>query len=307
MVIGPEKLKNSLSVPGLSFVGEHTFECGNKAPIYEVTTMHGLNQVIGYAKFINKGYGEVFYRGENHLHNGLIPSLFRGCVGTTKWNIVSPLVNKIIKDDGVKDAINVGTSVTLGRMKVEGMLQHYGVQTRYTDLVDNHWVALWMGLYKCEVNKRIVKYHHYSKRKNECLDVYDGTTHPKDDLYQYILLLAIPKPTTIIEGVELSDDFVLVDLRQSLPSVFLRPHSQHGLVVRKKPDVNKYAKEYDMASEVIGILKIRIDKADQWLGNGQLLSQENLFPSPMNDYGYDLLLNLPAEFFPEGYNIARYV
>lgn len=305
--MGYVKLKDTLSVPGLNFCGSHIFDCGNKVPIYEVTTMHGLNQIIGYAKFINKGYGEVFYRGENHLHKGLVPSLFRGCMGTTKWNVVSPLVNKIIKDDGVKDAINVGTSVTLARMKVEGMLQHYGVQTRYTDLVDNHWVALWMGLYKCLVEKRIVKYHHYTKRIIDGLDIYDGKVHTPEDLYQYILLLAIPKPSTIIEGVEMSDGFIMVDLRQSLPSVFLRPHSQHGLVVRKKPKVNKYAKEYDMATEVIGILKIRIDKADQWLGNGQLLSQENLFPSPRNDYGYDLLLNLPSDFFPNDYGIARYV
>lgn len=119
-----EILKSTLSVPGIKFSGIHAFDCGNKVPIYEITSIYGLNQIIGYAKFINKGYGEVFYRGENHLHPGLIPSLFRGCVGTTKWNIVSPLVNKIIKDKDVKDAINVGTDLKLARIKVEGMLQH---------------------------------------------------------------------------------------------------------------------------------------------------------------------------------------
>ena len=68
-----------------------------------------------------------------------------------------------------------------------------------------------------------------------------------------------------------------------------------------------YAKDYDMASQVIGILRIRIDNVDQWLGNGQLLSQDNLFPNAMNDYGYDLLLQLPDDFIPKNFSIAKYV
>lgn len=77
-------LKKALSVSGLKFVEMYSLSCGNTVPVYDVSSMHALNQVIGYAKFINKGYGEVLYRGENKLHPGLIPSLFRGCKGTTK-------------------------------------------------------------------------------------------------------------------------------------------------------------------------------------------------------------------------------
>lgn len=300
-------LKKTLSVSGLKYVEMFSFSCGNTVPVYYVSSMHALNQVIGYAKFINKEYGEVLYRGENKLHPGLIPSLFRGCTGTTKWNVVSPLVNKIIRDASIRDAINVGKDLKRARNKVEGMLQHYGVQTRYIDLVDNHWIALWMGLFECKKAKRIEMYYHYSRRCIDALDAFDGTTHSKDDLYQYILLLALPKPDESIEGIELSKSFIVVDLRQALPSVFLRPHSQHGFVARKKPTVNQLAAEYDMATEVIGILRIRIDRASAWLGEGHLLSQDNLFPSPMNDYGYDLLLNLPNDFFPEDYSIAKYV
>ena len=78
-------------------------------------------------------------------------------------------------------------------------------------------------------------------------------------------------------------------------------------MVRKKVHPDKFADDYDLASEVIGILRIRIDRATNWLGNGQLLSQDNLFPSPMNDYGYDLLLQLPSGFFPNGYSVAKYM
>lgn len=141
-------LKNNLSIPGAQFFRMHSFDCGNSVAIYNVTTMFGLNQLIGHAKFNNKEYGEVLYRGETKLHDGLIPSLFRGCRGTTKWDQISPLANKILRSDEIRFAMNAGMDHKLGRHKVEGMLQHYGIQTRFIDLVDNHWVALWMGLHK---------------------------------------------------------------------------------------------------------------------------------------------------------------
>ncbi len=300
-------LKDNLRIPGTNYYKMHEFDCGNSVPIYEVSTMYGLNQLIGHAKFNNKEYGDVLYRGETELHKGLIPSLFRGCSGTTRWNQVSPLLNKILQSKNIRNAMNAGTDHKQARHKVEGMLQHYGIQTRFIDLVDNHWVALWMGLYKCCKIKMIGQYFHYERRRIPIVELASGKVKD-EELYQYILMLALPKSNTApIDGIEQTEEFVRVDLRQALPSVFLRPHSQHGVVARKKVNPSRYAQDYDMASQVIGILRIRIDLADQWLGEGQLLSQANLFPSPMNDYGYDLLLQLPENFIPKNFAIAKYV
>lgn len=300
-------LKDNLKISGTSFYKMHEFDCGNSVPVYDVSTMYGLNQLIGHAKFNNKGYGDVLYRGETELHKGLIPSLFRGCRGTTRWDQVSPLVNKILQSKEIQYAMNAGTDHKRARHKVEGMLQHYGIQTRFIDLVDNHWVALWMGLYKCCKIKKIGQYYHYERRRIPIVELTSGKVM-QEELYQYILMLALPKSNTAsIDGIELTEEFVRVDLRQALPSVFLRPHSQHGVVARKKVNPSRYAKDYDMASQVIGILRIRIDLANQWLGEGHLLSQANLFPSPMNDYGYDLLLQLPDNFIPKNFAIAKYV
>lgn len=302
-------LKPNLSITGTRFHKMYSFSCGNTVPIYDVLSIYGLNQLIGYAKFNNKEYGEVLYRGENKLHQGLVPSLFRNRNGTSRWNkYISPLINKIIRSNGISGAINCGTDLSLARHKVEGMLQHYGVQTRFIDLVDNHWVALWMGLYKCISNKMIDTYYHYEKRTVPLIEMAIDDLDTDTLLFQYILLLALPKSINPSkDGIEQSDDFIWVDLRQALPSVFLRPHSQHGMVARKKAKPGKFATEYDMATEVIGILRIRIDQASQWLGEGHLLSQDNLFPSPMNDYGYDLLLHLPDNFFPNDFAISKYV
>lgn len=64
---------------------------------------------------------------------------------------------------------------------------------------------------------------------------------------------------------------------------------------------------YDMATEVIGILRLRIDRVREWIGNGKLLTQENLFPSLAYDRGYQMLLNKDHIFEKYHFEIARYV
>lgn len=63
------KLKEAIKVNGTEYKGVHKFTCLNEVPVYEVFTYHAFNQIIGLAKFINKSYGRVFYRGECSLHN----------------------------------------------------------------------------------------------------------------------------------------------------------------------------------------------------------------------------------------------
>lgn len=62
-----------------------------------------------------------------------------------------------------------------------------------------------------------------------------------------------------------------------------------------------------MAENVIGIIRIRTDLAAQWLGNGKLLSVENLFPSPAFDQGYDVLLSRKDLFEDTINTIAKYI
>ena len=301
------RLKHNLSIQDTSFLEMYSFKCGNTVPIYDIKSIYGLNQIIGHAKFTTKEYGEVLYRGETCLHEELIPSLFRGCRATTKWDKISSLINKLLKSSALANAINAGPDQKIGRHKVEGILQHYGIQTRFIDLVDNHWIALWMGLYECKRMKTINCYYHYQRRDIPIIDTFNGLTITPKDLFQYILLIALPKATKTIDGIEETQNFLKIDLRQALPSIFLRPHSQHGLVARKKIANAKHASDYDMATEVIGILRIRIDMSSKWLGNGELVSPENIFPSPLYDCGYDMLLNLPKDFFPQSYSISKYL
>lgn len=65
--------------------------------------------------------------------------------------------------------------------------------------------------------------------------------------------------------------------------------------------------KYDIATEVVGVIRIRIDRVFQWLGNGKLLTQENLFPAPGYDTGYDVWLQRTDIFTTNEFKIAKYI
>ena len=115
------------------------------------------------------------------------------------------------------------------------------------------------------------------------------------------------KDAGIEYGIIETANFVEVDLRKALPSIYLRPHAQHALVVRRrdKGNIEQKAGYYDMASQVTAILRVRIDRVSNWLGEGTLLTQGNLFPSPSIDQGYNNLL-MNSEIFKDPFDIKKY-
>lgn len=309
----PVRLSDRLSINGTKFVEGYHFSCGNIVPIYEVDTVHAFNQLIGHAKFNNQAYGNVFYRGECKLHEALKPSLFRNAKNVDKpTERISQLIQKIIDDPHLKRELKVdGQAFDVARHKVEGLLQHYGIPTRFIDVVDNHWIALWMGLNRAGKVKQLSQYYHYTERTIPFVELAKNATINDEDLFQYVLLIAVPfSERRVLNGIQTSSDYIEVDLRQALPSIFLRPHAQHGLVLRRKvhnDDLCKGTDAYDMAPSVIGIIKIRIDRVHEWIGTGELLTQNNLFPPPAYDYGYDLLLMRGDLFDKTDFSVARYV
>lgn len=148
-----------------------------QVPIFSVYNMHGLNAIIGYVMLINSNAGKVLYRGqtrlycgENGRYNDLLPSFChlhpvkgeglkavkRRWNSEAKANVESldKHIEAIINDpDLLKqiaynfDSDKEDNNVEL-RVVIESMLQHYGSSTRCMDFVDNHWIALWFGLYQ---------------------------------------------------------------------------------------------------------------------------------------------------------------
>ena len=340
------RLSSTCRIADNEFIEDYVFDNGltkTKVPMYEAKSIHGFNQIIGYAKYLNRDYGNVYSRGECKMHKTLLPSVFRDHMRLNKANDrVGAVINAVFTDAKLSNEIGLGgLKKPLANYVIEGVLQHYGVKTRYIDIVDNHWVALWMGLYESNtIQDKSVPYYRYQKRTipvgeytTLLANIYDKwhlkPKYPTEqcspveidelikkqfserihasELYQYVLLLAIPYTEKQIEkGIAVTKSFVTVDLRQALPSVFLRPHAQHGLVVKKRVGKPTNIADYDMATEVIAIIRVRIDRAASWIGDGFLLSQDNLFPPPAYDFGYDILLSRKEFFEKNNVSILQY-
>lgn len=313
----PTNLKEHLTIHDAKFIEQYTFSCGHRAPIFEVSTMHALNQIIGHAKFNNRGYGHVFYRGQCELYETLLPSLMRNNTSTkspilinTATKSIAQQLQKVINDKGLSNELQINNdNEKVKKIKIEAILQHYGAPTRFIDLVDNHWIALWMGLYRLEKIKNLLTYYRYVERTIPYIDAIPLNLRmiPEKEIYQYILLVAFPSGEPKAPGIYETDKHIIVDLRQALPSTFLRPHAQHALVAKALTNLTDVEKDhYDLAKNVVGIIRIRIDRAHDWVGLGQLLTQDNLFPPAAYDNGYDVLLSR-TDLFDGHYSIARYV
>ena len=168
--------KETLTIDDTRLIG---YWHDNKVPVYEVTTVHGLNQIVGHIKHNNANHGTVLYRGQANLHERLIPSVLHGSPTHSELvkraDELSKHIEAIIADKGMRKLLHFDENMTdrsfYKRYVVESMLQHYGVRTHFQDFVDNHWTALWFGLY--ELKKDLMPecthdceyyYYHYARR-----------------------------------------------------------------------------------------------------------------------------------------------
>jgi hypothetical protein len=247
--------------------------------VYHVGTPHLFVQATGYLKYVHGKSAQetIFYRGQEKLHRGsLRPSLYRsieGDAGQSKMNgLLNEHISMTLKDaQALKD---VDKDVR------EPLLQHYGIRTRWIDMVDNMWVALWFACHKVRSAGKANEYLHFEQRK------------PKTGQYAYVLLLKTDwNPVQGKPGLYAGSLTKTIDLRIAAPSTFVRPHAQHALLARLRPSNKDCSLDY--RSMVAGIIRVSLEDALNWLGNGTLLTPHVLFPSPVYDWGYRDLLHLP--------------
>lgn len=273
--------------------------------IVQINTPQALIQAVGYAKSVLSCEHIVFYRGQCSFYPSLIPYLFRDITKDTdktdiKINLalsekikrLSTLINGSIKNElkGVYPPA------------IEGLLQHYGVPTRYLDFVDNIWVALWFASHK-RLTAKGVNFSKYVKSKSEFSYVYimkfGKTSDPKE--YRKLHDVKIDElQEDMSNGIFLTNkSFQIIDLRLAVGSNFLRPHAQHGIVVRRYGDIT--TANYDFSDSIECILRIKTQDALDWLGTGSLSQESYMFPSPFYDIGYRTLHNI----FPQNAGIGE--
>lgn len=252
------------------------------ADVLHVDEPHALVMAAGYLKYIsakNKNEG-IYFRGQRKLYESLSPTLYRDTPSIKVQNAKHAALAKLIRQ--FIDSGNIFNS--FGEYAHEALLQHYGINTTWMDLVDNVWVALWFACHQAMASGKKGEFVHFERRLPSATDQY-----------AYLLLVAADINFRSREkpGYYHGDQTELVDLRMAAPSVFLRPHAQHGLLFRRKGDTTGRALDY--SSQLRGIIRVDLSKALDWLGSGKMVNTHSLFPPPFYDNGYQLLLTCGVE------------
>lgn len=278
--------------------------------IYTVKDPHSLTQVSGYLRYESRP-GRMFFRGQSHVYPHLTPTLFRGrSPGVISRRTASLMQyirelsgggcscewfagrNWYAKSHECSERLSVkdqGGSLASGtyRAAVEPLLQHYGVQTRWIDAVDNIWVALWFACHS-QVGKEGYAYHLRRSCGSE-----NANTADVPYAYVYMLKTGSLQPTAV-PGYDISKETRLIDLRYSVPSIYLRPHAQHGvLLARRRLSAKPDPELHSLDHAVGGVIKVRLSDALNWLGDGALTNQFTLFPPAVHDVGYRRLMSGP--------------
>lgn len=251
--------------------------------VLHVKSLSAFIQAIGYLKFLYRKEGAtIYYRGQTELYDSGVDAKgsYRFCpsgLRKIKREIAAQEFRKEVKSKVeclrdthpmFKDKKDFPDSV------LEGLLQQYGLDTTWFDVVDNIWVALWFACFK-SIYPVTTKLTDDKTCVRSYIHMIRREAHKEQDRerYAYILLLGADKNAEV------------VDLRCSLPSVFIRPHVQHGLLVRLK-DKNAV----NMVSLIKGIIRIDLLDALAWLGEGRTLLPESIMPPPNYDSGFRQLL-----------------
>ena len=249
--------------------------------VYHAKKPFVLVQAAGYLKHIRakSNNKSVFFRGQSKVYPTLPPTLYRGLqrpqARDKRDETMQSFLKKIRKSQQVLRAVSDYVQ--------EPILQHYGLKTRWLDVVDNVWVALWFACHTAHAFGEHGKYLHFEKRI---------VRHTKpDSCYVYILLLESANTPDVKAGAGCfkDSDSATIDLRIAAPSHFVRPHAQHGLVVKALDQSGRASIDFSLL--LAGIIRVDLADALEWLGLGDLLNVHALFPPPPYDVGYGEILN----------------
>jgi hypothetical protein len=257
--------------------GKNVIDKNSGLEVFDVQNSHALIQAAGYLKYnlaknLNKG---VFFRGQPKLYNTLSPTLYRDIRTSHALGVRRKLLSAFLETPDT-DLPAVAPEYC------EALLQHYGIRTTWLDVVDNIWIALWFACNNALTIGWPEGHLHFEKR---IANNYSA------DEFAYILLISSAFFTPISKaspGYYQDKNSETIDLRVAVPSQFVRPHAQHGLLVRQLNSRNRPVNNF--LPMHVGTIRVRLSSALDWLGAGATLTCHSLFPPAYYDVGYRELL-----------------
>jgi hypothetical protein len=263
-------------LPDLRRIEGPGLEWNEKENVLACSSPHALVRAAGYFKHVYGPSGaRILFRGQTKLWTPLLPGLYRAKEKMAQrfQSTQSAWINAYVEEArGAGAFIRSKISYDVAH---EPLLQHYGIRTRWLDVVDNIWVALWFAVFDCVVDRKAPHFWHF-----------DETTEENG----YLLLMSPgrgERPVGDKPGLFETDGAQLIDLRVAAPSLYVRPHAQHGLLFRRK---SYPAGDMALDAFTLGVIKVKRRHAKAWLGRGFLHTPRVVFPPPHYDAGYKRLI-----------------
>lgn len=277
----------------MKFDAEVVVEEDDGGRIVTVKSYLALVALFGYLK--HRSHEVVLMRGQTACYGSLTASFYRKSAC-----IVDPPLNVEQWSDGFLEEMHADLDLLLDmlrndmhvdekphqRVSTEPLFQHYGLRTRWLDLVDSIPHALYFALHGISIDGQTL----------QVVPENGGDAGSREWGYLYFVGCSqsrMLEPVRVLEDGHVipckgiwrtADGFKMCDLRQAKPSKALRPHSQHGYLCRP-PDTH-----YDLWHDRM-LLRARVPRnaALSWIG-GTFFSYENMFPGAEQDRNYRELL-----------------
>lgn len=246
-------------------------------------------QLIGKLKYVaaedDLHDRRVFFRGQPDLYGKRFsPSAYRQSTKAVRQGEIDKSVEALI--DRLRKSVSDMNKLAVP--VVEGVFQQYGLKSRWIDAVDNIWIALWFACHRCWSSENGDLHYERRDARKEC----------GEDHYAYILALEVDLKGVSCKGNRgycQGERCEFLDLRRALPSYYIRPHVQHGVLIR---EVSGHGKpKMDQSGLIQCVIKIPLEVALSWLGNGVSFAVGSIFPTPHFDTGLQRLLNAESETF----------
>ena len=241
-------------------------------PRFLITDIRGVALISGIIRYhLCQMNSRIFYRGQTNSYS-LTPSVYR-----TKG---SPITVKERKsaiqwlDKVLQIAKEKFDPKGEDHMR-EALAQHYGLKTRWLDVVDHFQMAAWFAYDGSQT-------HVHS-------DLQNGM---HDDSVGYIFIVAVPnEPNHTVA--------MWRDLREK-PSNWLRPHIQQAFSIRLT-DTESYGGSLDWLA--VCQLVVPRDLLHQWSGYSHM-TRSHVYPGKKQDPGFEYWENASARIREKGINIT---
>lgn len=231
------------------------------APCFQVRSYRALVRVVGFFKYKLKT--NLLFRGQTQCFGAMKASLHRRNPPPSDKSVDAFLqrFRKFMDHD----------RSLVSKLSTEPLLQHYGLHTRWLDVVDSLPHALFFA----------------------CHDLCNSPAVPGKQTFMptlrkfgFVYVLDIGKVhrvrragSQVVGYNRTSSGLHLADLRSLKPSTALRPHAQHGLLVRAS------GSETDLWPHVVARIAVPTKEARAWIA-GEALTRESMFPPQVWDDFY---------------------